>query len=230
MIEPPPPAAMCGIAHRLMRYAPPTFTANTRFHAARSKSTTVALGSRPAAPLTSTSRRPNARTACSTAFCVSDSDDTSQPIPTQRLPASRAEACAFERSTSRQATEAPAFAKARTMAPPMPPAPATIAALPFSMNLLSPSKVSLLHAFIALECFASPARDDGAGLQDIAAGRGLERIARILLDQEHAGPGLVDGADAAKDFLHHHRRQAERRLVEAQEPGLGHQRARKREH
>src|SRR6266850_283269 len=124
MIEPPPAFAMCGIAQRLMRKAPPRLTAKTRFQAARSRSVTVALGSVIAAPLTSTCMVPKAFTACSTAARVSDSEDTSQRIGRNRL------ASTLLTSMSTHATCAPASLNASAIAAPMPPTPATIADLP----------------------------------------------------------------------------------------------------
>src|SRR5262245_124352 len=77
---------------------------------------------------------------------------------------------------------------------------------------------------------AGAAGDDGAGLQDVAALRGLQRMAGILLHQEDAGAVAVDGTDRLEDALHDERRQAERRLVEAEEPRLRHHGASQRQH
>src|SRR5262245_1825355 len=193
MMEPPPARTMCGIAQRLMRKAPPRLVAKTLFQAARSRSSTVAVGSLMAAPFRRMSMRPKALAARSTADLVSDSEETSQAMARAPCPASRAVSSAFLRLMSRHATLAPARAKVMEMARQMPPpAPVTIAALPLR---LFPSKVGLLYAFVLLERGARPARDDGSGLQHIAAARGLEGVAGILLDEQDAGARGVHGAD-----------------------------------
>src|SRR5439155_10417323 len=217
MIEPPPALTMCGIAQRLIRNAPPTLTANTRFQAARSRSVTVALGSVISSPLTSTSRLTKAFTACSTAARVSDSEETSQRIGRNRLRST------LLTSRSTHATCAPASLKARAIAAPMPPTPATMADFPCNeyLSISTPSQVGFLHALVLLEHRARTGGDDAAGLQHVAAARGFQCVARVLLDQQYAGAGGVRGADALEDVLHHERREAERRLVHAEQARLG---------
>ena len=78
------------------------------------------------------------------------------------------------------------------------------------------AQIGLAHARILRKLRAWSAHHDAAGLQHVAAARGLERIAGILLDQQHAGAGFIDRADGAEDVPHDQRREAERRLVEAQ--------------
>ena len=58
----------------------------------------------------------------------------------------------------------------------------------------------------------------------------LQRQMRVLLDEEDGHALLVDLLDDVEDGLHHGRRQAERWLVEEQEPGSRHQGARDRQH
>src|SRR5262249_41185843 len=67
--------------------------------------------------------------------------------------------------------------------------------------------------------------DDRSRLQHIAAACSLERIARVLLDKEHAPAGGVDCLDRPEDVLHDHRCQTEGGLVETDEVWLGHDRA-----
>ena len=92
------------------------------------------------------------------------------------------------------------------------------------------AEIGLMDALVLLQVAARARRDDRAGLQDVAAARGLERIARILLDQQNAGAGGVDRADGAEDILHDHRREPERRLVQAQQPRLRHHGAAEHQH
>src|SRR3954471_4959514 len=183
-----------------------------RFHAVRSISVTVAVGSRTAAVLTRICRPPNALAARSTASRVCDSDETSQEMPRS--------ACTRARSRSTPATLAPACRNAATMALPMPPAaPVTSAALPSSENLSfisSSPQVRFLDAWIVLQVRAALRRDDAPSLYYVTAARRLERVARILLDQQDAGASRVHRADGAKDVLHHERGEAKRRLVHAE--------------
>ena len=81
-----------------------------------------------------------------------------------------------------------------------------------------------------LELGAGAARDHRAGLQHVAAARGLEGIAGVLLDQQHAGAGRVDGLDRPEDVLHDDRRQPERGLVQAEQLRLRHHGAAERQH
>src|SRR5215470_14382967 len=52
----------------------------------------------------------------------------------------------------------------------------------------------------------------------------------VLLDQEEGYPLRVDALDQREQFLHQQWRQSERRLIEDQKPGLGHQSASDRQH
>src|SRR6266851_966891 len=242
MMLPPPAAIIVGSTARLIRKAPVTLTANTRSHSARERSRIVPLWSVAAAAFTSTRMGPKASTAFFTASVTSASLLTSQT--TGRAPFAIAShvilAASLLRST--QATAAPASAKARAMARPMPPpAPVTSAALPARENVSrvvmshrqssrAAAQICFAHARILAQGRAGAARDDAAGLQHVAAARGLERVARVLLDQEHAHARIVDGADGAKDVLHDHRGEAERGLVEAEKFWLRHHGAAERQH
>src|SRR5947207_1937142 len=61
------------------------------------------------------------------------------------------------------------------------------------------AEIGLAHAIVIAQCRTGTARDDRAGLQHIAAACRLERVARILLDQEHARPGGIDRFDRAEN-------------------------------
>src|SRR4029079_2810357 len=58
----------------------------------------------------------------------------------------------------------------------------------------------------------------------------LEGIARVLLDQQHAGAGSIDGLDLLEDVLDHDRREAKRRLVQTEQLRLRHHGAPEHEH
>ena len=53
---------------------------------------------------------------------------------------------------------------------------------------------------------------------------------RVLLDDEHGEPLVVQVLDDAEDLRDEQRREAERRLVEQEQPRPLHERAREREH
>ena len=76
----------------------------------------------------------------------------------------------------------------------------------------------------------SPPSASRPRLQHIAPVRDLQRHMRVLLDQQHRRPALMDFADDLEYRLHDDRREAERGLVEQQQPGLRHQAARDRDH
>src|SRR6185437_1406343 len=245
MIDPPPLRAMSGIAYLLIRKAPRRLTPTTRSQSSTVKSTTEPAGSVAAASLTRMSSRPKASATRATAAATIVSRLTS--ASTARPSQARAVAAALSPSRSRQATRAPAAAKAWAIARPMPaPAPVTMAALPASGETVSviacssfmpgagrwssPAEIGLAHALIAAQCVGRAAGDDGSRLQHIAAVRGGEGVMGILLDQKNAGAALVEFTDGAEDLLHDDRREAERRLVEAEKPWLRHQRPAERQH
>ena len=70
-----------------------------------------------------------------------------------------------------------------------------------------------------------------SGLERVGAARHPKRHPRVLLHEDEAHPVLaVDGEDRARDLLHEHRGEPERRLVEEEEPRAGHQRPPDGEH
>ncbi|HEX2071825.1 MAG TPA: hypothetical protein VHF90_09290 [Thermoleophilaceae bacterium] len=82
------------------------------------------------------------------------------------------------------------------------------------------------------------ARARPASLEDDLAGRAhhvgavgeLERAQRVLLDQQHGHAFLAQAGDDREDLVDHRRREAERRLVEQQQPRAGDESASDREH
>src|ERR671917_1086071 len=72
--------------------------------------------------------------------------------------------------------------------------------------------------------------DDGAGLQDVAAGGDLEGDVRVLLDEEDGGALGVDLLDDVEDALDEDGSQAHRGLVEEEQLGAAHQGASDGEH
>src|SRR3954469_18662050 len=79
--------------------------------------------------------------------------------------------------------------------------------------------------------FRRTGEHDAAALEDVTAARHGERHARVLLDDEHGGPeGAVDLADALEHRQHEARGEAERGLVEEEEPWPAHQSPSDREH
>src|SRR5439155_8815108 len=93
-----------------------------------------------------------------------------------------------------------------------------------------PSQVRLLHLFVLEQAGGFVLEAHAAGLEHVAAARDRERHVRVLLDQEHSDAALVDLADGPEDLAHQERREAERRLVEQQQPRPRHEGARDREH
>ena len=67
------------------------------------------------------------------------------------------------------------------------------------------AKVGLANAIVIAQPRAVTARDDRSCLQHVTSARGLQRVARVLLDKEDAGSGCVDGLDGAEDILHDQR-------------------------
>src|SRR3712207_9571825 len=76
---------------------------------------------------------------------------------------------------------------------------------------------STLFPYTTLFRSTGPRPDDLPGLEDVRGVRALERLRRVLLDQQHRGALLVDLADDREDLLDQLRRQAHRRLVGQQQ-------------
>ena len=75
-----------------------------------------------------------------------------------------------------------------------------------------------------------PDERDGAVLQHVGAVRAPQRPQDVLLDQQDGQPVAVDRGEVGEDRAHRHRSQAQRGLVEHQQPGPGHQRTPDRDH
>src|SRR5919108_2711526 len=85
------------------------------------------------------------------------------------------------------------------------------------------AKVGSANAGVVLEFARSTAQDDAPILEDIATVGSLERNKDILLDKKKRGPGAVDLASDLDQALDDLRREAERELVDHQEPRPRHQ-------
>src|SRR6516162_4996443 len=72
------------------------------------------------------------------------------------------------------------------------------------------AEIGFEYSLIVAQVSAGATGDDRSGLQDIGATGGLERIARVLLDEQHACSGGIDRLDGAKDIAHDQRRETER--------------------
>src|SRR5918998_3293401 len=92
------------------------------------------------------------------------------------------------------------------------------------------TEVSLADLRVLAQLLGGGRIDDGAGLQDVAAGGDLEGDVRVLLDEEDGGALGVDLFDDAEDALDEDGSQAHRGLVEEQELGAAHQGAPDGEH
>src|SRR5260221_1259914 len=82
----------------------------------------------------------------------------------------------------------------------------------------------------AEQLLAGAGLHDRAGLEDVRAVCDLERLRRVLLDEEDRDALRVDLADDLEVRLDEDRREPERGLVEHQELWLRHERAADREH
>ena len=71
---------------------------------------------------------------------------------------------------------------------------------------------------------------DVTGFEHVRAVGPLKCLLRVLFDEQHRGPLLVDLGDDLEDLLHDHRREAHRRLVEQEHAWSSHQRTGDREH
>src|SRR5688500_9847545 len=83
---------------------------------------------------------------------------------------------------------------------------------------------------VAKEIAAGAGHDHAAGLEHIRAIGDAQRLVYVLLDEQggDALPGNV--LNGLKDVLHEQWRQSERRLVEHEQAGIGHQAAADGEH
>src|SRR5207302_1747429 len=79
------------------------------------------------------------------------------------------------------------------------------------------AEVGALDVGRAEQLLARSGLDDRTGLEDIRAVRDLERLRRVLLDEEDRDALRVDLTDDLEDGLDEDRREAERRLVEHEE-------------
>ena len=71
---------------------------------------------------------------------------------------------------------------------------------------------------LAQQRFRRAGRDDAPLLQDVGARGDVERHRDVLLDQQHGHALGIDPPDDLEELQHDDRREAERRLVEQQQP------------
>ena len=71
------------------------------------------------------------------------------------------------------------------------------------------AQIGLAHAIVIAQPRAVTARDDRSCLQHVTSGRGLQRVARVLLDKEDARASGINRLDGAKYILHDQRGETE---------------------
>jgi hypothetical protein len=93
------------------------------------------------------------------------------------------------------------------------------------------AEVELLDVVLLAQVGAGVFHHDAAVFQHIAVVGGVERHVGVLLHQQDGGAALaVDAHHDLEDFLGQLGRQAQAGLVEQDQVGIGHQRARDRQH
>src|SRR5580765_4605520 len=91
-------------------------------------------------------------------------------------------------------------------------------------------EIRAADVLVAEEVGAAALERDATVLEHVAAAGQAERLARVLLHEEHRGADAVDLGDDAEDLLHDDGRQAERGLVEHEDARPRHERAADGEH
>jgi hypothetical protein len=71
------------------------------------------------------------------------------------------------------------------------------------------AQIGLAHAIVIAQRRAVTARDDRSSLQHVTSARGLQRVARVLLDKEDARASGINRLDGAKNILHDQRGETE---------------------
>ena len=71
------------------------------------------------------------------------------------------------------------------------------------------AQIGLAHAIVIAQRRAVTARDDRSCLQHVTSARGLQRVARVLLDKEDARASGINRLDGAKNILHDQRGETE---------------------
>jgi hypothetical protein len=71
------------------------------------------------------------------------------------------------------------------------------------------AQIGLAHAIVIAQPRAVTARDDRSCLQHVTSARGLQRVARVLLDKEDARASGINCLDGAKYILHDQRGETE---------------------
>src|ERR1700730_6510885 len=84
-------------------------------------------------------------------------------------------------------------------------------------------QIRALHVLVLHEARTFALQSDAAVLQDIAVFGKLERLLRILLDQQDGDPLPIELLHDGEDLLDQQRGEAERGLVEKEEPRPRHE-------
>src|SRR5216683_7854022 len=93
------------------------------------------------------------------------------------------------------------------------------------------AEIKFLHVLIRSKLLRRAVENDASGLENIGVVGNIERPLGVLLDQQHRHLHLVPELDDdLVDPVDDQRRQSERRLVERQQHGIGHQRPADRQH
>src|SRR5438552_1290373 len=94
----------------------------------------------------------------------------------------------------------------------------------------SEAQVRLLDVGVREQVGPGARERDAPVLEHVAPVRELERARHVLLDEEERGARVVHATERLEDELHRHRRQAEARLVEQEEPRPRHEATADRAH
>ena len=92
------------------------------------------------------------------------------------------------------------------------------------------AEVELLDVFVPEELVGRTVHDDLAGLHDVAVVGDRECHDGVLLDQQDRDALLVDVDDGVANLLDQLRGESQRRLIEDQQAGVGHEAASDRQH
>src|SRR5947208_4548696 len=95
---------------------------------------------------------------------------------------------------------------------------------------VSEPEIRALQALVAEQLARSALQHQLTALEDAGAIRERERLAHVLLDEQHRDAVRIDRADRLEDLRDQHGSQAQRRLVQHQEARARHERAADRAH
>ena len=101
--------------------------------------------------------------------------------------------------------------------------------LPFA-TLAVQTQVELLDVLVAEQLLGLAVHDDLARFEDVAVLGDRQRHHGVLFDQQHRHALLIDVDDDVANLFDQHRGETERRFVENEEFGVGHERTADGEH